>query len=359
MSDTVLVTGAFGLVGSEVVRRLAAEGRSVVVTGRDSAANRRAARRLPSQVEVCWADLAEPHAAERVVSASRPGAIIHLAAVTPPWTYQDVDAARAVNVGATSALVHAAQRYGPSPRFVFASSTAVYGARNPHRGGELLGAATPTAPCDVYGVHKLEAEASVVASDLDWVVLRLGAILQVVPPNGSFSADRLYMGSALPIDGRAHLIDLRDAVTAVVGATTTPAVGQILLVAGDETTRLRHGDIGSAITGVCGLGDCLPPGLPGDPESDEAWFTTDWMDTAPAQRLLSFQDHSWPDMLSEIRSQMGWKRFPLHLLRPLVALVFRRQAAYRRGEAGTYADPWTVIAARFGDPGPRGNVATD
>ncbi len=60
MSDTVLVTGGFGLVGSETVRRLAADGRRVVAADLDTPANLKAAKKLPSSVEFRWADLTEP-----------------------------------------------------------------------------------------------------------------------------------------------------------------------------------------------------------------------------------------------------------------------------------------------------------
>lgn len=349
MRDTVLVTGAFGFIGSAVVRQLVADGRAVVATGRDSRANRRAARRLPAAVEVRWADLTDPGAAMRLVAEAAPSAIIHLAAVIPPRTYQDVAAARRVNVDATVALVRAAESQPQPPRFVLASSAAVYGARNPHRSDDFIDAETPTAPCEAYGLQKLEAEECVVTSSLDWVVLRLGAVLQVVPPSGSFSAESLYLGSALPVDGRTHIIDMRDATTALVMATAVEVSGEILLVAGDRTTMLRHGDIGEAIAGACGLSDCMPAGLHGDPNRDEAWYIIDWMDTTPAQQRLPFPRHSWPTMLADVRSQMGWKRVPLRLLRPFVAFGLRRQGAYR-GMAGGYADPWNVIAARFGDP---------
>ena len=43
MTQTVLVTGAFGLVGSATVRQLRADGRSVVATDLDLPANRKAA----------------------------------------------------------------------------------------------------------------------------------------------------------------------------------------------------------------------------------------------------------------------------------------------------------------------------
>ena len=51
MTDTALVTGGFGLVGSETVKRLAADGRRVVVADLDTPANRKKARALPAGVD--------------------------------------------------------------------------------------------------------------------------------------------------------------------------------------------------------------------------------------------------------------------------------------------------------------------
>jgi len=47
-AQTVLITGAFGLVGSETVRQLMVEGPHVVATDLDVPANRKAADNMPS-----------------------------------------------------------------------------------------------------------------------------------------------------------------------------------------------------------------------------------------------------------------------------------------------------------------------
>lgn len=114
MSETVLVTGAFGLVGSAMVKRLAADGRRVIATGRNSVANRRAAQRLPAGVQVHWADLTDAAAVDRLVFEVAPIAIIHLAAVIPPAIYRDARFARKVNVEGTAALVRSAEML-PNP----------------------------------------------------------------------------------------------------------------------------------------------------------------------------------------------------------------------------------------------------
>jgi nucleoside-diphosphate-sugar epimerase len=79
MSETVLITGAFGLVGSETVRRFAADGWRVVAT-----AHRNADAGLPPGVQARWTDLTDPDQVERLVSEVSPAVIIHLAAIIPP-----------------------------------------------------------------------------------------------------------------------------------------------------------------------------------------------------------------------------------------------------------------------------------
>lgn len=88
-----------------------------------------------------------------------------------------------------------------------------------------------------------------------------------------------------------------------------------------------------------GLVGGIPAGLPGNPERDDAWFCTHWMDTDRAQELLSYQHHSWPDMLAEIAERAGPQRHLLRLVAPLARLVLARLAPYH-GSGRRYADPW-------------------
>ena len=51
MTEKVLVTGGFGLVGSQTVRRLVDDGHRVVVTDLGTPAQRKAAASLPADAE--------------------------------------------------------------------------------------------------------------------------------------------------------------------------------------------------------------------------------------------------------------------------------------------------------------------
>jgi nucleoside-diphosphate-sugar epimerase len=350
MPEKVLVTGAFGLVGSATVTQLTANGHRVVATDLGVDANRAAAAKLPPGVEVRWADLTDEIAIDAMLRDVSPTAIIHLAAVIPPVIYRNPTLARKVNVDATAALVRAAEKLSTPPRFIHASSNAAYGARNPHRTRDLLTADTPTSAADLYGAHKIAAENHVRSSILDWVVPRLAGVLSV-QPQGNYDLDSLYFGGLLPTDGRVHTVDVRDVAAAFCAAVTADVIGETLLIGGDESHHLRQGDVAAALAAAAGLIGALPAGRPGDPDSDHNWFATDWMDTGRAQSALSFQHHSWPDMLAEVRTTAGWKRFPLRLAAPIARILLQRRAPYRN-RPGRYADPWGMIRDRWGDPSP-------
>jgi nucleoside-diphosphate-sugar epimerase len=351
MSDTVLVTGGFGLVGSVTVKRLTELGHRVVATDLDTPANRKAAEKLPQGAEARWADLTDADQAARLVADVSPAAIIHLAAVIPPPIYRNPKLARRVNIDATATLVRIAEQQPTPPRWVHASSNAVFGARSPYRFTAPLRADEPMKASDLYSAHKIEAEQIVRASSLEWVVLRLGGVLTTDPKAMAFSADALYFESVLPSDQHMHSVDVRDVAWAFAAATTADVVGEILLIAGDESHMVSYGDVGPALAAARGLKNGLPPGRPGNPDDDDAWFITEWMDTTRAQEALQFQHYSWPEMVAEMRTRAGWTRYLMRPIAPIVRIILKRRGAYWK-QPGQYADPWGAIRRKIGEPGP-------
>jgi nucleoside-diphosphate-sugar epimerase len=186
---------------------------------------------------------------------------------------------------------------------------------------------------------------------LEWVILRLGGVISSDPGAMPFDGDALFFESALPADGRIHTVDVRDVASAFAAATTADVVGETLLIAGDDSHLHRQKDVGAALAAARGLSNVLPAGRPGDPESDENWFITDWLDTDRAQQALSFQHHSWPEMLAQLRAAAGWRRYPMSLISPVARQLLKRRAAYR-DVPGRYADPWGAVRSRLGEPAP-------
>ena len=348
MSDAVLVTGAFGLVGSATVRQLAAIGRHVVATDLETPATQKAAAELPAGVQVRWADLTDPAAVEALLTEVSPATVVHLAAVIPPLCYAKPQLAYKVNVGATANIVKAAENQANPPRLVQASSIAVYGPRNPYRITDVLTAQTPVNPYDNYGKHKVEAESIVRASTLDWVILRLGGVL-TTEPNLGMDPNLIFFEGVLPVDGRLQTVDVRDVASAFAAATTADVLGQTLLIGGDDSHRQRQGDIGQSTTAAMGLVGALPAGRRGDPNDDNGWFATDWMDTATAQQVLSHQHYSWPDMLAQTAEKVGWKRYLFRAAAPLARQYLKRQSPYY-GQPPGYGNPWEAVRRKWGAP---------
>jgi len=137
----VLVTGASSAIGRRVADELRRRGMAV-----RAMVHRRALR--SSDFETIEADLVDPPTLEP--AARGVDAVVHLAARTHARRASDY---RRVNVDGTRALLAACSRAGVR-RFAFVSS----------------GAAVPGG--GTYAESKLEGEALVRASGLDWVILR-------------------------------------------------------------------------------------------------------------------------------------------------------------------------------------------
>lgn len=142
----ILVTGASGFIGRHLAEALVAEGHEVrgLVRSEDAAA------RLPDGVEPVRGDLAQPDSLK--AAADGCGTVYHLAA-----EYRGpAGAMQAANVTGTARLLRAVD---PSSRFVFVSSTSVYGWHQDWPADE----SSPPHPESAYGSSKLAAERLVLA----------------------------------------------------------------------------------------------------------------------------------------------------------------------------------------------------
>jgi UDP-glucuronate 4-epimerase len=132
-----IITGGAGFIGSNLVDRLLAEGHEVTAVDNFDRFYPRAAkeRNLRSALgharfRLVELDIRDAPGVERLVRATQPEAIVHLAAragvrpsIEAPGLYADV------NVVGTVCWLEAACRIEPRPRFVYASSSSVYGDR--------------------------------------------------------------------------------------------------------------------------------------------------------------------------------------------------------------------------------------
>ena len=181
---TIIVTGAAGFVGRELVRLLLARGDAVVAFDSHTDALADHARLRTVTGDIGTAD------ARAEAFADGCTALVHLATVPGGAAEADPAASRRINIDAMYDLLDVAKAAGTHPRVVYASSIAVFGDPLPPGG---VDDSTPLVPRMIYGGHKAMMETAVTMmsqrGEIDGVSVRLPGILaRPKGPSGMKSA---------------------------------------------------------------------------------------------------------------------------------------------------------------------------
>ena len=172
----VLLTGASGTVGFQVLKQLSEQSDLYDVTVFDLK-TKRSERKLKPFADTATLVYGDISKFEEVSKACHnQDFVIHLAAIIPPVADDFPLLSQKINVVGTENLVRAITELSPRAFFMYSSSISVYGDRVDSPLINVDDILMPS-PRDEYAKTKIEAEHIIQNSSLKWTIFRLAAIM--------------------------------------------------------------------------------------------------------------------------------------------------------------------------------------
>jgi nucleoside-diphosphate-sugar epimerase len=246
----ILLTGASGTVGNEVMRQLceSVDKHDITVFDLKTKLSQTLFKKYRRKINVVFGDITDKNVVSKVCNDKH--IVIHPAAIIPPLADKYPSLAKAVNVTGTRNLIECIEEQSPDVFFLYSSSISVYGDRckNP-----WIKVADPILPSDrdEYARTKIEAENIVRNSAINWSIFRLTAVMGI--DNHKASELMFHM----PLDSKMEIATPGDAGRAFVNAIghTGDLVGKIFNLSGGEKCRILYRDFLSRSFKIFGLGE--------------------------------------------------------------------------------------------------------
>ncbi|MHC8381815.1 NAD-dependent epimerase/dehydratase family protein [Pseudomonas sp. LB3P14] len=263
--DTILITGAAGLLGSSVVRELLRQGAKRVVAS-DVVGDPNNVYDGLAQVDVERCDVSSFESVLRVFDKHRPNAVYHLGAMLAPACDASPLAGIQANAMGTYYILEAARLFSVR-QVLFASSIGVMNASSPEQ--KIIDDNCCTRPTTVYGAAKLFSENLGLTykrlHGLDFRSLRLPALIGPYARSRGF-AEWFNKSIEESVNGRPYsifvaprtqmdIIDVRDAARAFVQLAQAPLeqIRTVNYTVLGQSPPPSAGDLAQALnTRICG-----------------------------------------------------------------------------------------------------------
>ncbi len=252
-NPSILITGATGAIGFEILRQFKDKGaiEDVSVLVRDSKKNRKKLRVFPG-LKIYCGDVTDLNSVKKAVKNK--SVVIHLAALIPTVERNNKHLVDTVNIKGTENVIAAMEKKCPDAFLLYSSSVTVYGDRikdpyikvsDPLKGVEH----------DNYSRTKVIAEREIQSSRVRWSIFRLTAIMGI----GNHKIDPLMF--EMPLNTPMEFATVRDTARAFVHAIDhlDEIEGRIFNLSGGEVCRITFGDFLQRAFHCFGLGKLTFP----------------------------------------------------------------------------------------------------
>lgn len=218
----ILIIGAAGMVGSKLTAQLTADGRindqtitQLLLADIVAPSVSEAAQASAIDIQTHAVDMTQPGAAESLV-AGEPDLIYHLAAIVSGEAEADFDKGYRINLDGTRSLLDAIRTRhddnGYTPKFVFTSSIAVYGAPFPSSIDDEF----HSTPMTSYGTQKAICELLLADCNRRGIIHGIGLRLPTIcirPGKPNLAASGFFSNILRePINGQSAVLPVEDTV---------------------------------------------------------------------------------------------------------------------------------------------------
>lgn len=171
----ILVTGAGGTVGLQVIRFLLSEGK-YEITALDLK-NKQVYKRLKpfrKRINIVYGDVTDEGIVDALVKDH--DVVIHLAGVLPPFANIRDDLCKEIDFNGTKTIVDSIKDYNPECYLLYSSSTSVYGIQQDYKNISIK-TANDIDEYDYYSKYKLKCEKYIKNNIKNYTIFRLAYIL--------------------------------------------------------------------------------------------------------------------------------------------------------------------------------------
>jgi len=323
LKNNILITGATGAIGSEILKQLDAKNQldGVSVLVRNSKKTRKVLKPFIGKINVIYGDITNRNIVNKAVSNQ--DIVIHLAAIIPTVIDDNDDLVTRVNVGGTENIVRSMEQECPDALLLFSSSIAIYGDRikdpniqisDPPKGLEQ----------DNYSRTKVDAEDIIRSSKLNWSIFRLTVIMGI--GNHKISGIMFDVPLATPFE----IASVRDTASAFVNSMNhkEELTGRIFNLGGGELCRLTYLEFLSKAFNAFGLGK---PHFPEYAFAKQNFHCGYYIDGDELERIIHFRSDTIESYFNRFDASVPYiqRLFTLPFQRIIKWFLLKLSAPYK------------------------------
>ncbi|MBK6730233.1 MAG: NAD(P)-dependent oxidoreductase [Bacteroidetes bacterium] len=303
----ILLTGASGTVGYEVLKQLYAikENFEITVFDVNSKKSRKKFKPFSKEVRIVYGDITKTDNLKNICFDK--DVVIHLAAIIPPLADEKSELAYQVNTIGTEQLIRCLEQHSPHAFFLYSSSVSVYGDRIKNPWITTQDPLNPS-PRDEYATTKIAAEKIIQNSKLDWSIFRLSAIM------GGHKISKLMFHQ--PLNTSLEIATPEDTARAFVNAIfkQEQVSKKIFNLGGGENCRISYSDLLIRSFKIFGLGKFdFPPNT----FADKNFHCGYYKDGNELDAILNFTKDTLDSYFEKEQSKIS-------VLRKILTQVFKK-----------------------------------